>query len=65
MKTKDFDCVRMKHDIQQKLLAEFRGLSLEERRRLIERRIASDPVLGPFWRNVRRVQTQGRGAHEP
>jgi hypothetical protein len=45
---KEFDCVRMKDEIQAKLLEEYKGLSdeeIEERRRM---RIASHPVLGPL-----------------
>lgn len=52
MKKKKFDCVKMKHDIQKQLLKDYEGLSLEERRKLTEERIAADPILGPFWRKI-------------
>jgi hypothetical protein len=58
MKKKKFDCVQMKHDIQKEILKERRGLSPEEQRRRSEARIAADPILGPIWRQARRVPTQ-------
>ena len=57
MKAKTFDCVKMKHDIQQKILQEMEGLSTEEKRRRTEEAILSDPVLGRIWKNARRVRT--------
>jgi len=45
---KDFDCVRMKWDIQQRLLEEERQLGKEEARRLQDERVRNDPVLGLF-----------------
>ena len=56
---KDFDCVQMKHDIQQKLMKEFEGLTLEERKKIIADRIAADPILGPLWKNSPRIRTAG------
>ncbi|HUT52651.1 MAG TPA: hypothetical protein VM658_04615 [bacterium] len=56
---KDFDCVQMKHEIQRKLMKEFEGLSREERKKIAEERINADPILGPIWRNARRVGTTG------
>jgi len=52
MKEKSFDCVRMKHEIQQRIREEIAGLSREERRRRTEEAILADPVLGPIWRNL-------------
>ena len=49
MKTKTFDCVEMKNEIQRKLQAEYEGLSLEERKALMEKRILSNPMLGPLY----------------
>jgi hypothetical protein len=49
---KDFDCVRMKWDIQQKLLSEERSLGHEEARRRRAERLRGDPVLGPFLQRV-------------
>ena len=51
-RAKDFDCVEMKWDIQQRLLAEFHGMSREEVREDQHRRIAADSLLGPFLRKV-------------
>ncbi|MCC7291738.1 MAG: hypothetical protein IT449_06735 [Phycisphaerales bacterium] len=49
MKPKEFDCVRMKYDIQERLAREFAGLSQEEQRRRTEAIIAGDPLLARFW----------------
>ena len=54
MKTKKFDCVRMKHEIQQAILEEMDALTPEERRRKTEERILTDPILGPVWSRSRR-----------
>ncbi len=65
MKAKSFDCVRMKHEIQQAILAEFRGLSAEEQRRKTDEMIQGDPVLARFRGKCPRPQdtteTKGRG----
>ena len=45
---KDFDCVQMKWDIQQKLLREIDDLGEEEARRRQRERVANNPILGPF-----------------
>ena len=55
MKAKKFDCVDMKHEIQQQLLNEMKGLKPKEQRRIAEERILADPILGPFFQRVRRV----------
>ena len=57
MKREKFDCVRMKHEIQQQIMKEHEGLSREEQRRLTEERISKDPILGPLWRKSRRAPT--------
>lgn len=54
MKTKKFDCVRMKHEIQQAILEEMDGLAPEERHRKTGERILADPILGPVWSRSRR-----------
>ena len=59
MKSKRFDCVKMKHEIQQRILDEVAGLSPQEQRQKLEKDILSDPVLGPLWRRARRVSTSG------
>ena len=55
MKQKKFDCVQMKHDIQRKIEAEFKGLSDEEQWAITEKRILAHPVLGPIWKNAKPV----------
>ena len=64
MKRKAFDCVEAKRVIQQRILEEFEGLSLEERRRLTDERIGSDPILGPVWRKAPRIAGGGRYIRE-
>ena len=54
---KDFDCVQMKWDIQQKLLEEERQLGPEEARRRRDERVRNHPVLGPF---LQRMEAQER-----
>jgi hypothetical protein len=49
---KDFDCVQMKWDIQQKLLEEERELGREEARRRRDERLRNDPILGPFLQRM-------------
>ena len=49
---KDFDCVQMKWDIQQKLLEEERQFGREEARRRQDERVRNDPILGPFLQRV-------------
>ena len=55
MKQKDFDCVQMKWDIQQKLLEEERQLGREDER------VRNNPILGPFLRRLeQREQREGK-----
>ena len=61
---KDFDCVQMKHEIQQRLLEEMKGFSIEEEIRWTKELIASDPVLGPFWKKARRIQSEDSSPSE-
>lgn len=49
---KDFDCVQMKWDIQQKLLQEETELGIEEARRRRDERLRNDPILGPFLKRM-------------
>ena len=62
---KDFDCVQMKWEIQQRLLDEFRGMNPAEARRIQKQRVSDDPLLGPFLRRVAagslRGDVSGRG----
>ena len=49
---KDFDCVQMKWDIQQKLLEEERQLGKEEAHRRRDERVRNHPVLGRFLQRM-------------
>jgi len=50
MKKKNFDCVKMKRDIQKKIFHEIRGLTREERLELLEKKVLDDPILAKLWR---------------
>ena len=52
MKHKDFDCVQMKWDIQQRLLDEETRLGEAEARSRREERLRNDPILGPFLQRL-------------
>jgi predicted nucleotidyltransferase len=58
----DFDCVRMKNEIQRQLMAEQAGMSVAERRHDMEVRIAADPILGPWFRRVKAAQAADEDA---
>jgi hypothetical protein len=47
---KEFDCVEMKAEIQERLLREVAELGDEEARNRRAARLASDPILGGFLR---------------
>ncbi len=49
---KEFDCVQMKREIQQRLLEEYSEMAPEEARRNQQQRIAFDPLLGSFLRAI-------------
>ena len=55
-KKKTFDCVLMKWEIQQRILAERRGLDPAEARRREREQIEQDPVLGPFLQQVPKIR---------
>lgn len=52
-KPKGFDCVRMKDEIQAKLLREYEGLSDDEIHELRRKKIEADPILGPIYKKMR------------
>ncbi|MEK6642885.1 MAG: hypothetical protein AABZ08_03185 [Planctomycetota bacterium] len=54
---KEFDCVRMKDDIQARLLTEWKGLSAREIRERIQAdlEISQEPIA-VWWRRIRDVQ---------
>ena len=47
-KDKDFDCVKMKWDIQRRLEEEMPGVPEDEKRQLQMERVAKNPLLGRF-----------------
>jgi len=57
MKHNTFDCVEMKHKIQQEIRAKTKGLSVEEKRRWTEKQILSDPLLSRIWKQAPKVKS--------
>ena len=60
---KRFDCVRMKRRVQAKRRREYKGLTDEEVRRRITKRLAtSDDIVARKWRRIaaREHRTQGK-----
>ena len=55
---KEFDCVEMKHKIQQRIMEKTKGMSAVEMRQKALDSILSDPILGPLWRSARRTREQ-------
>ena len=45
---KEFDCIQMKTEIQERLLREVAELGEDKAARLRRERLAHDPILGPF-----------------
>ncbi len=64
MKKKKFDCIRMKDEIQKTILDEIKGLTAEERRKRTAERISSDPILGPIWREGKRISAKQHSTTE-
>lgn len=52
MTKKKFDCIKMKHDIQKKIMEEMRGLTPEQQHKKIQNDIESDPIFGPLIKKV-------------
>ena len=52
---KSFDCIKLKSEIQRRILAEFAGMPADEVRRVQREQIERDPQLGPFLARVREV----------
>ena len=63
-KRKGFDCVEMKWKIQRKLMQEHEGMTLSQRQAEMERTILADPVLGPWFRQLKNRQAQPMMAAE-
>ncbi|MCH8010514.1 MAG: hypothetical protein IIA61_00960 [Candidatus Marinimicrobia bacterium] len=51
-KFKEFDCVKMKWDIQRQIDNEFAGIPDEESNRIQKKRIAQNPILSTFLKKV-------------
>ena len=60
MKNKQFDCVKMKWDIQKKLRAEYSELpdDLAHQRQL--EKVNNNPLLGPFLKQLRSAKPRIR-----
>ncbi len=56
-KDKDFDCVKMKRDIQRRLEQEMPGVPEAEKRRLQMERVAKNPLLRRFVAAAREVNS--------
>ena len=50
---KEFDCVEMKTEIQERLLREVAELGEEKARRRRAERLSHDPILGSFLRTTK------------
>jgi len=51
-KTDEYDCVRLKWDIQQQLIREHEGMNPQQVRQSEQEQIAADPMLGPFLQKL-------------
>jgi len=52
-KDKKFDCVKMKWDIQQKIMKEFSGMPDEQAHKIQMERVSKSPILGDFYKKTR------------
>lgn len=52
MKTKTFDCVKMKEECQQAVQKKYGGLPPSEQEKQMEADILANPILGDFYRRV-------------
>ena len=52
MKTKTFDCIKMKEECQQAVQRKYGGLRVEERRKKMVADILAHPVLGEIYRQT-------------
>lgn len=58
MSEKDFDCVKMKDDIQKKILEEVKGMTLDQQDELFEVKMSKNKILGPIWRQLKERQAK-------
>ena len=54
MKTKSFDCIKMKEECQRAVEKAYGSLPLAERRQKMIAAILADPVLGPVYEKTRK-----------
>lgn len=47
-KSEDFDCVKMKHDIQHQIEEECKGMSREQMWQYLEAKVLANPKLAKF-----------------
>lgn len=65
-KTKRFDCVQMKNEIQVKMLRQYRGMSDGEVQRAMEQELAtSDSPVARFWRRITAAGKSQKFAETP
>ena len=63
---KDFDCVRMKNDIQKRLYERRKGMTPQEEREAIEHDLAtSQSPIAVWWRKVSRSRTASSAVSHP
>ena len=53
---KSFDCVQLKWEIQQKLAKEFAGVPPEEAQRILNERVANNPIFGALLKQARQTR---------
>ena len=58
MSEKSFDCVKMKDDIQKKILEETDGMTDEEKAKDLEEKMSKNKILGPFWKKLKEQQAK-------
>ena len=65
-KTKRFDCVQMKNEIQAKLLRNNRGMTDDEVQRALEAELAtSNTPAARFWRRITSTPAASKVAEAP
>jgi len=61
---RDFDCVEMKRQIQERLRAEWQGLDVDGIRKKIATNLsASDSPVATWWRSLPASKSRARTAH--
>ena len=60
MRAKEFDCVKMKWDIQQQIRKELAGVPEAEAREKQMRLVAQDPILGPLYKRLSSAKESAR-----